>query len=415
MPGLADWLRGWRTPLAKQQSAVAAGPLDFSEPGFVQNPYPYFARLRDAEPLHRSASGAWVFSRRSDILAALADPRLGNAPAPYAIIGTRNRDRYPCAEVAGNTLPFLDGPLHTRLRRLFAQAWTTQLRENPPDIETHARRLAAQCRAKGRFDLLREFATPLAVAVIGDVLGVPDTMRPALHADARFFFYLFTHLPSHEVRAQTDAAVLRLREGFGRLLDDPEAAPQGVIAGLRGLEANELSPEQVLDNLALLWADGIGNVDSGIASAFAVLLQHPKQWRALCAEPTLSANAAAECLRFESPGQFIGRVVLEDLDWHGQALKRGQVVLLVLASANHDQHQHPDAQRFDIHGSGPSALSFGRGHHSCVGAALARSEVEVALRVAAEELPQLRLCVRTLEWQLRIGHRWLNALPVAVD
>lgn len=407
---LTDWLRRrWRPA---PPPAPPLSPLDFTAPDVVQDPYPYFARLRREEPVHRGAGGAWLIARHADVQAALADPRLSNAPAPYAVIAPRNRTRYLCAEVAGNTLPFIDGARHAALRRTLAQAWAAQLRETPPDIDAHARRLWAACPARGQFDLLHDFATPLAVTVIGEVLGVPVAAREALQADARHFLYLFTAMPSHAVREATDAALGRLRHGFAHLLDG--AAGPGLIRRLGGAAAQTPDREVLLDNLALLWADCIGNVDVGIAAAFAALLRHPEQWQALCAQPDLSPAAAGECLRFEAPAQFIGRVVQEDFDWHGQTLRRGQAVLLLLASANRDENRFPAADRLDIRRPDTGALSFGRGHHSCLGAALARGQLAAALQSAAELTPRLHLTQATVQWQVRPGHRWPHALPVTV-
>lgn len=414
MPRALSWLarlRGGASPPAQPLP-----PLDLADPQLLGDPYPLYARLRREAPLHRAASGVWLLSRYADVAAALQEPRLGNAPAPYAVLSARNRGRYVCADVANNTIPFQDGAQHQETRQRLARAWTACMRERPPAIERCIEAQLRRCRGLVQFDLLRDFATPLAVTAIAEVLGLPPSEREAAHADAQWFFYLFASMPSQTVREQVDAALLRLRRLFGAMLDARLAG--GEAADLTAYLARELhsgdgyTRELVVDHLMLLWADGIENVDKGIAAAVATLLRHPAQWRALCADPGLAKAAAAECLRFESPAQYIARIVLEDFELHGQMLRRGQAVLLLLGAANRDERQFEHADRFDIHRPPAAALSFGRGAHSCIGATLARSELEQALAALAVQLPQLALASDRLEWQARAAHRWLQCLPV---
>jgi pimeloyl-[acyl-carrier protein] synthase len=164
--------------------------------------------------------------------------------------------------------------------------------------------------------------------------------------------------------------------------------------------------------LMLLFADGVENVDSMIANAVAALLQNPGQLALLQAQPQLMSQAVDECLRFESPAQFVGRVALEDIELQGVSVAQGSGVLLVIGAANRDPRQFGNADGLDITRSPNPHLSFGKGKHACIGGPLVRQEVEQALAVLLDSLTDLELVQPELQWQQRLGHRWLQALPL---
>ncbi|HIF05832.1 MAG TPA: cytochrome P450 [Gemmatimonadetes bacterium] len=173
-----------------------------------------------------------------------------------------------------------------------------------------------------------------------------------------------------------------------------------------------LEDEQILDNLVLLLADGLGNVDKGICNAVAALLEHPDQWELLEREPELLPCAVDECLRFESPAQFIGRVAKEDLEINGQLIRKNEAVLLLLGSANRDPEQFDDPDRFDVSRDPNPHLSFGRSRHSCIGGTLVRLQMQTALGVLLQLIPRIEVSESGLTWQPRMGHRWLSELRV---
>ena len=404
MPRLSRWLRRRAVP----EPVAPDLPLDLRAPAFVQNPYPTLAWLRAHEPLHRAASGAWVLTRHADIDAALKHPDLGNAPAAHAQVHARHRQRRLAADVANNTLPFMDGEAHRGLRQALGRVWAQTLREQPPDYDQAARRHLAVAD-NGVIDLLADVATPLAVEVIGQVLGVPADRRAALQADAHWLFYLFTGAPDAETQAQVEAGLTRLRAGFTAMLHGP--APAGSV--IERLQRLGLADVVAVDNLILLWADGIENVDKGMAAAVAALLARPAQWRRLAADPERARAAADECQRFESPGQWIARVVRQPLEWHGQALAPDQTVMLMLAAANRDPERYVEPDVLDIERAPVDGLAFGKGSHSCLGAALMRRELTALLAVLATDCPRAELS-ESVAWQARLGHRWPSAVRVAL-
>jgi cytochrome P450 len=226
-------------------------------------------------------------------------------------------------------------------------------------------------------------------------------------------------IPSVEVRVELDRALTGFRAYVDAFVQERKAS-RGPDLISRLLAARddgaEFTDRELADNCMLLFADGIGNVDSGIANMIATLTSHPDQFAELRASPERIPGAVDECLRFEAPGQFIARVATEELEMRGQIISRNHAVLLVLGAANRDPEKFPEPDRFDIRREySGQHLSFGRGAHSCVGAYLVKTQMQAALRVIAREMPGLRRRDEALRWRARLAHRWIEALPVVVD
>lgn len=398
-------------PANTPPSEIIFDPLD---PAFVQDPYPTFCTLREHEPIHRSPMGSWVLTRYQDVFNALADDRLGNAPPPYAVLNERNRHRYVCADVANNIIPFKDSPEHAEPRKLISRAFHQHIKQNPPDIKGIAERLLNAHRSAGEIDIVRDFSTPLSVSVLCQVLGIPEQDVPLLKGWSEWFFYLFSIIPSEEVRRQLDTAMLEFREFFAHLIEDRKSVPRDdLISALLTASAGQqgLSDIELIDNCMLLFADG-ANADAGISNASAALLQHPEQLQLLRENPELMPMAVEECLRYESPAQFLGRIALEDMSLGGVAIRKHASVLLMFGSANRDPAKFDNPDQLDITRRPNAYLSFGRGQHACVGRPLVKLEIEVALTALLQDLPDLKMKENRLHWMPRLGHRWLSELPV---
>lgn len=392
-------------------TALDLEPLDAS---FIDNPYPILARLRREDPAHRNSSAIWALTRHADIVAALGDARFGNAPSPFAVVHARNRHRYLCADVANNIIPFLDPPEHDTPRRLIGRAFARQLRHSPPNPDALAAEFIAPLRGRGQFDLLHDFATPYAVAVIGRSLGVPREDETLLKEWSHWFFYLFTMIPSHEVRERLDAALAAFRDYFRERLARVRQAPDGSLLEALASESG-LSDAEVVDTCMLLFADGVENVDRAIVNGASQLLPRPDWWRKLATDPELVPAVVDECLRYESPALFVGRVAREDIPIHGRVIPKNAGVLLMLGSANRDPEAFPDPDSFQPGRAQNRHLAFGQGRHSCIGGPLVRLQMGAAYRQLATTFPGLRMTENGLHWTPRIGHRWLDRLPVAHD
>jgi len=387
-------------------------PLD---PAFINNPYPVYAALRERDPIHRSPMGIWAITRYKDVVDALRDPRLSNEPSPYAVVHRKNSDRYLAAQVANNIIPFMDPPRHATSRKLISQSFHAQLNQSPPEIRGIATRLLDQCRAKGELDIISDFATPLSIAVIGQILGIPEQDQKRLKICSEAFFYLFSAIPSDDVLTRLERGLAEFRQYLSSLIRDRRINPKtDLISAL--IEASDgqyrLNETELINTSMLLFSDGVENVDSGIGNSIAALLANPSELTRLQEQPHLIQGAVDECLRFESPAQYIPRVALEDIALGEKLIRKNAGVFLVLASANRDSAQFNDPDTLDITREPNPHLSFGRGRHSCIGAALVRQEIEIGITVILHNLQNLKQKHPVHEWMPRAGHRWLATLPV---
>lgn len=419
-------MRGWRKAFGRTDrpapsadpvglGPVAAGSVSFDpvDAAFVADPYPLFEHLREHDPVHRSPGGAWVLTRHDDVRGALDDERLGNAPARYAVVHARNRERYVCADVAANILPFLDPPAHAAPRRALARAFHERLRRDPPDLAAIAEGILGEWRGRATGDLVADFASPFAVRVIAALLGVPRDDLGRLERWSESFFYLFAAIPSVAVREELDEALTEFRRYLGALVNERRSQPaDDVISDLVHAHDAGLSEAALVDNCMLLFADGVENVDRAIGNAMYTLLRHPDQLLRLRERPELIPSAVEECLRYESPAQYIGRVALGDVEIRGITIPRGSMVLLVLGSANRDAGAFDAPDRFDITRSPNPHLAFGRGSHSCIGGTLVALEMEAALRCLLKRAHGLSLASDSVRFVPRPGHRWIESLPV---
>lgn len=414
MRSVTRFLDRLRTPRREAVAVTAELPLDLLAPAFIRDPYPTYAQLRRNDPVHRTRSGGWLVTRHADVVSALSHPALGNAPSRTAVIAARNRERHVAADVAHNILPFLDKPDHVAPRRLIAGVFRAHLKAHPVDAAEPARAMLRGLRGR-RFDALADFGTPLSVAVMGRLMGLPEQDHTRLMGWSDRFFYLFAPMPSDAVLAETNEALAEFRAYLHDLVEARRRMPGDDLISALILARDEgfgLSAGQIVDNSMLLFADGIENVDAVIANTLLAVHAHPEQRRRLDADHGLVAAAVGEALRYDSPGQIIARVARDDLELGGRQIKRDAAVFLALASANRDAAVFENPDRFDVDRDASALLSFGKGRHSCIGAPLVRLQVEGALKALLEAGARVDADAASLAWKPRLGHRWLTALPV---
>lgn len=389
--------------------------FDPADAATLEDPYPYYASLREHDPVHRSPAGPWVITRYDDVLQALGDGRLLNAPAPYATVNRRNEDRYISAAIANNILPFLDPPRHTPLRQTISRTFRNQLRRHPPNVRGIANRLLDTCRAKGEIDLVHEFGRPLSASVFGELLGVPEGDRHQLVRWSELFFYLFVPIASTKVLADMEKGLGEFRDYFARLIEQRRRSPgldliSALVSDAGG--GRTFTDMELTDTCMLLFSDGVENIDSAIGNGIVAMLAHPDQLRLLKERPELMGTAAEECLRFDAPSQFIARIAREDIEIGGSSIREGEALLLVLASANRDPSRFSEPDRLDVERAENPHLTFGRGHHFCIGAQIVREHVREGLGAILEKLADLELAEARIRRANRPGHRWLDGLPV---
>jgi cytochrome P450 len=390
---------------------------------FIRNPYPTYTRLRESGPLHwipDFGPGVWLIPRYDDVASAMQDSRLS------AKRGHRYVAQYPAerqAELADfNRLfamwvLFLDPPRHTVWRRLMnrglAAVTPAQLR---PRIAALVNRLIDGVFASGRMDFIRDVAHPLPALIILDLLGVrvEDQQQVIEWTDDIAKFFGNARSPI-EVAHKARTALFSLSEYFMRILEERRANPgDDLISVLLQAEDgdNAVTSEELAAQCSCLLFGGHETGRNLIGNGLHALLKCPEQLDLLRRDPSLIASAVKELLRYDTPAQMGSRVVAESFELYGSELKAGQIVITLFGSANRDPVKFTNPDMLDIRRKEAPTLSFGKGSHFCVGAALTMLEAEVTLSAALERMPNVRLADTELEWVNNINFRGLQSLPL---
>jgi len=393
---------------------------------FQKDPYPTYAWLREAAPiLWDESTGLWYISRYEDVSALLRDRRLGRAMR----LGTTEEPFQPAPPVPEYLASFQrlstyslfdkEPPDHTRLRGLVSTVFTPKRVETlRPQIEAATGSLLEDALVKGEFDLLEEVATPLPVMVIADLLGIPDADRPRLRpwSAAIVAMYELNHTPAQENQAVR--AAMEFWDYLKWLAEQRRRLPQDdLISALAAVSDSEtgarLSEEELIATCILLLNAGHEATVNGFGNGMYALFRHPQQLELL--QVNLSAElvrtAVEEMLRYDTPLQLFKRWVLQDLDYKGVQFQAGQQIALFFGSANRDPRKFADAGVMDITRPENPHISFGAGIHFCLGAPLARLELNVVLKTLIQKAPRIEL-VEEPAWKESYVIRGLRGLKV---
>ena len=270
---------------------------------------------------------------------------------------------------------------------------------------------------KNEIDFVKEFALPFSVRCIAELFGFPEDVQQSLPNWADMIFHLFHSFPSKEIFLNVNDGIRDFRSHMSNLLEDRAATPRDDLASAL-MSARERHPELafefVVDNAMLICADAIGNVHTGLTNAVLTLLSHPQQANLLSADPGLIPKAIDECLRYETPAQYQGRIAGEDIELAGTRIRKNSVVLLSLGAANRDPRMYSNPDDFDILRPKVTSLSFGIGPHRCIGISLVRTAFQCALSHLFHRDMELRLVDPHVNWLSRAGHRWPESLRIKI-
>ena len=400
---------------------VAFNPF---EPGYVEDPYPQLAQLRDLDPVHRTPFEVWYVSRYEDVQRLLRDPSLSVDDAnarptvldAYAdeVLGTeRERGRM------GSMLD-RDPPDHTRLRRLVSRAFTprriAELRDRIQALVDAKLDAAAEA---GTMELVGDLAFPLPFEVITEMLGLPETDRDQIREWSGVVVRSLEPVTDPELMKAIEQARENLAELAGELITWKRANPDDrILSQLIAAEegGDVLSDEELVAQVLLLFVAGHETTVNLIGNGTLALLRNPDQLDLLRADPALIDNAVEELLRYDSPVQMSRRITLTDLELRGCTIESGSFVIAGLAAANRDErHFGADAGRLDIcRTNAADHLAFGGGAHFCLGAALARMEARSAIGSLVARFPDLDLAGEP-QWNGRINLRGLDRLELAIS
>lgn len=396
-------------------------PPPLHGPEFEADPHPAYRWLRENEPVHRvdlpGGAWAWVVTRYGDAREVLADPEMLKDPLAgeetwfKAGLGLP----YDHRDSLRRSMVNVDSPDHARLRRVAGAAFTPRrVRALEESAERVTARLLDALVASSDPDLVRDLAYPLPIAIICDVLGVPETDRSEFHRQAAVI-----DSSSYEEIEAIAATTDWFDSYLGSLVDARLAEPTDDLLNdlVQAHRAGDLTRDEVTSTAFLLLVAGHETTVALIGNMLLTLLRHPDLWERVRDDRSLLGPAIEESLRLESPLQnATWRFPARPTTVGGVRLEAGEPVLVSLLAAGRDPERYEDPDTFDLE-RGSSHLSFGHGAHFCVGAQLARMEARVAVGAVLDRLPGPRLRVPESElrwWPSMIMHG-LFALPVTFD
>ncbi|MGH3158046.1 MAG: cytochrome P450 [Streptosporangiaceae bacterium] len=375
-------------------------------PAVSANPYPTFERLRALGGPHLTPTGI-VFALSYDDCATVTRETVFGVQSPqWCDLATPGWRERPSKIATFETMLFRDPPDHTRLRRMVGAAFTPRqaerMRRDVAGLVQRALDALADAGADGSaVDLQATLAAQLPIAVIGSMVGVPESdwasLRPAMSALLKVVEIGVTKQDLDEA----DRAALELRDYFRALAASRRAAPRDDLAstlvaahdatasGQRDGGAG-LSGDELLQTLTFLFMAGVDTMTNLLSNGTSALLSHPDQADLLRADPALAPHAVDEVLRYDPPVQFLGRVAATDVILSGVPLTPGTLVIAMLAAANRDPARFHDPGVFDITRRGTTVLSFGGGIHFCLGAPLARVEAGTFFAALLTRFPRLQ-------------------------
>ncbi len=392
----------------------------------LQDPYPTYARLHEEGPLHYVEVGGkwavWSIFSHAECSSIAKDPRLSAKRAKQMLLPlplSRQAEFTELARMLSLWLIFMDPPEHTRLRKLLNKGFSAAAVEGlRPQAEAIVDQMLSSLSHGSEIDLMSEFANPMPVRIISELLGVPQALHGTF-VDASRAIAVFRGNPNRtveEARAAQDALV-ELTEFFRKTVAERRRNKGSDLISLLidiEEEGEVLTEEELYAQcIALLFA-GHETTRNLIGNGMYTLLNNPEQTSELREKPELIRSAVEELLRYESPVQFTARVLKEDIEVCGQRIPKGWTVQCMLGAANRDPKQFKDPDRLDLKRLNNQHLAFSAGLHFCIGAQLARLEGQIAILNLVQRFPKMKLVGPRPEWAPTFGFRGLKSLRVAL-
>ena len=404
-------------------------PFDPFHPDFLENPYRFYARYREEDPVHWGvppepmAPGCWYIMRHDDNRFVIDDQRfcieIANAIPPELLPPLPEPFR-PFFEQTGDWFLFRDPPDHTRLKRLVSLAFTRkQVEQLEPRIRQVANDLLDRAGDGQPLDVIHDYAASLPVIIIADLLGMPLDNREQLRHWSKAILAGMDVRQSEEaprLLAAATTAVLEfsahLRKLFEEKRNRPDEHLMSRLINVADAGGDQLSDRELVATCIMLFFTGHETTVNLLGNGLLALLNNPDQLALLRQRPELINSAVEEMARYDSSAQMTFRFATEDVELRGKRIGRGDPIAIVLGAANRDPNVFPNPDKFDITRQDNPHIAFGSGRHHCLGASLARLETRIAIPTLLERIPDIQLLTDKLEWNRSIGLRGLKSLPV---
>lgn len=383
-------------------SYAADSDLDAVPGAHLADPYPYYRMLRETDPVHwDQRRRGWLLTRYRDVERAL-----------------RDETHLSAEQGTPNSMLVSDPPRHTRLRSLVSKAFTPRrVRALAPRIQEITDDLLDQAAGRDTIDLIADFAYPLPITVIADLLGVDPDKRDFFRVETTAIAMAIGMSPDPEAGTKANAGRGRLIAYFDELIARRRAEPRDdLVSALVQAEdqGDLLTHSELMAMLILLLVGGHETTVNLIGNGTLALLRHPDQLQRLRREEGIERTATDELLRYDSPSQMTGRVAKADFEIDGRTIRAGERVRMVLGAANRDPEVFAEPDRLDLTRNPNHHLSFGFGVHYCLGAELARLEGATAITALVRRFPAMRLLDDEVRWRPAPVLRGLEALPLAL-
>ncbi|MGB9644652.1 MAG: cytochrome P450 [Stellaceae bacterium] len=397
---------------------------DMFTPDVLADPYTYYGRLRDEDPIHWNDTYAlWVITRHDDVTWMTRHNELFSS----AVFKNDPRPAYPAIDESDLGLyeyvrnyqadQFIqhDRPEHLDMRKIVHGYFTPKAMESwRPFVVNAVKELLDAAEEKGSMDVMRDLATPLPVLVIAQMMGVPAEDRPYVRQLAEKLLYLGRG--EHDRRPILTDGMKGMVEYVSPLVDERIVKPgDDFISVLASGEKNgAFTRHQVLVNTSLLLLAGHETTINLICNGTLAFIQHPDQWALYKEDPAGRAKwATEECLRYDAPVKSIQRLASQDIEVRGKVMEKNDRIRWFISSANRDPNVFAEPDKFDITRQPNPHVAFGNGVHHCLGATLARVEGQEVFKALAERFPNIQLESKELDYQPSITFRSLKSLPVA--
>ncbi|MFF8948299.1 cytochrome P450 [Streptomyces sp. NPDC014940] len=378
-------------------ATVADLAFDPWDPGFVADPYPAYAELRARGRVIRyEPTDQWLVPHHADVSALLRDRRLGRTYRHRFTHEEFGRSAPPPEHEPFHTLNDhgmldLEPPDHTRIRRLVSKAFTPRTVER---LKPYVHDLVAGLVEAGGGDLLTDVAEPLPVAVIAEMLGVPEADRALLRPWSAAICGMYELNPSEDTAASAVRASAEFSAYLAELIAARRERPgEDLISGLIAAhdEGDRLTEQEMISTAVLLLNAGHEATVNATVNGWWALFRNPGQLAALRADHSLVPSAVEELMRYDTPLQLFERWVLDDIEIAGTTIPRGSEIAMLFGSANHDPAVFADPARLDLTRRDNPHISFSAGIHYCIGAPLARIELAASMTALLERAPALTL------------------------